>query len=712
VANTSGNEGGSAAHPFNTIQEGIDASASGDVVGVDAAPRADRFYRRTTTSAGRGSSYIVHRMIERPTVPRARAPVGRIALIVGAVVSTAAAFLFRFLSIDFVNDQFMHMAWAWHILQGELPIRDFVEPGFIGQSFASAVALRMSGHNLLGEGLLTTAFIAAGAGLTFVASAWMSRSIRIASMATLIAVLSMPRLYGYPKVFFYGLALVGAWRYAHRPGRRSLAALALITAVAFLFRHDHGVYIGLSYVALIAIRHFDEYRSLARAMARYSVATVALLAPFLAFVQTVEGLPRYVGGISPQIQNVSQFQVNWPPMMFDWSAPLLTITPAPELRVNVRWADEMADEAREALEHRYGLEKGEHVDGPTWSYVLARPDPARIGSLVNDPAVADTHGINRAARELDIQEPLYLQLQRWLPIFRTNLAPGILTRDNAVAWFYYVTLLIPIAGVALLVGLGWRRQIDRPEAAAAGAAVLLAIVVVQTLVRGSPDSRLPDVATPVSVLGAWIAAHCLGPAAPWSRPTRAVMSSVIWSVTLVTLWSVSANAHVLDNLDASRILAGPAAIVDRIGVVTSRLRERPIDSVAPGAPGLFGLARYVFECTAPTDRVLVPGFEPQVFFYSERGFAGGRSFLVAHWQDSEADQQRVIERLTRQRVPVVLGRDDAGFETRFPLVYEHLRRHYAKAPIHSPAMPGLWVMVDSRITPARTYEPLGLPCFR
>jgi hypothetical protein len=651
-------------------------------------------------------------MIERPTVPRARAPVGRIALVAGAVVSTVAAFLFRYLSIDFLNDQFMHMAWASHILQGEVPIRDFVEPGFIGQSYASAAAMSVFGHNLLGEGLLTTAFIAGGAGLTFTASAWLSRSIGIASTATLIAVLAMPRLYGYPKVFFYALALVGAWRYAHRPGKGSLAALAVITAVAFLFRHDHGVYIGLACVPLIAIRHFDERRQLVRALTVYSVTTIALLAPFLAFVQAVEGLPRYVAGISPQIQDVSHLQVNWLPVAFDWSAPLLTITPAPELRVRVRWADGTSDHMRQALEHKHGLEKGDHDDGATWSYVLARSDRASIGSLVDDAAVADTHGINRGARELDIREPLYVRVQRWLPIFRTHLAPGVLTQENAVAWFYYVTLLIPIAGLVLLVRLVWLRQIDRTEAAVAGAAAILGLVVVQTLVRGSPDSRLPDVATPIAVLAAWVAAHYLRPAVPWSRPMRAVMRSLVWSVTLVTIWAVSANAHVLESLDASRILTGPAGIVDRMGVVTSRLRERPIDSVPPEAPGLLGLARYVFECTAPTDRVLVPGFEPQIFFYSERAFAGGRVFLVAHWQDSEADQQRVIDRLASQRVPLILGRNDAGLETRFPLVHDYIRRRYSNVALSSHGMSGLWLMVDSHIPPARVYQPLGLPCFR
>jgi hypothetical protein len=659
-----------------------------------------------------GRSLYSSRMIERPTVPRARAPVGRNALVAGAVVASATAFLFRFLSIDFLNDQFMHMVWAWHILQGEVPIRDFVEPGFIGQSYASAAALRLSGHNLFGEGLLTTAFIAAGAGLTFAASAWLSRSIGIACTATLIAVLSMPRLYGYPKVFFYALALTGACRYAQRPGKGSLAALAVISAVAFLFRHDHGVYIGLTCVAVIAIRHLDELRSLTRALALYAVATIALLTPFLAFVQAVEGLPRYVGGIAPQMENVANLRINWLPVAFDWSAPLLTITPAPAPRVNVRWAGGTSDDTRATLENKYGLEKGEHVDGATWSYLLAHDDRARIRALVDDTAVADTHGINRTAGELDTREPLYVRIKRWLPIFRTSLAPGVLTRGNALAWFYYVTLFIPIAGLALLVRLVWRRQIERPEAAAAGAAALLGLVVVQTLVRGSPESRLPDVATPIAVLAAWIGAQCLRPTVPWRPPTRVVMRVVVWGLTVVTIWSVSANAHVLDNLDSSRILTGPAGIVDRIRVVTSRLRERPIDSVPPEASGLFGLARYVFECTAPTDRVLVPGFEPQIFFYAERGFAGGRAFLVARWQDSDEDQQRVIDRLAGQRVPVVLGRNDAAFEIRFPLVYNHLRHHYSKVSIGSHAMSGSWVMVDSRITPTRVYQPLGLPCFR
>jgi hypothetical protein len=666
---------------------------------------------RRTVDDGRAASYI-QGMIARPTVPRARAPVGRVALVAGAVVSTVAAFLFRYLGIEFLNDQFMHMAWAWHILQGEVPIRDFVEPGFFAQSYASAAALSLSGHNLLGEGLLTIGFMAAGAGLTFIASAWFSRSIGIAAVATLIAVLSMPRLYGYPKVFFHALALVGAWRYAQRPGRAALAALALITAVAFLFRHDHGVYIGLACVTLVAIRHAHEHRRLLEVAAKYVFMTTALVSPFLAFVQVVEGLPRYVGGISTQIQDVSTPQIEWLPVTFDWSAPLLTIAPAREPRVNVRWADGTSDERRATLEGTHGLEKGEHVDGPTWSYVVAYRDRARIGALIDDPAVADTHGINRVTRELAIVEPLYLRVQRWLPIFRIHLAPGVFTRENALAWFYYVTWLIPVAGVALLLGLVRRRHVERPEIAAAGTAAVLGFVVVLTLVRGSPDSRLPDVATPIAVLGAWIFAHCLRPPVQWRLPARVASIAGVWCVTLVTLWSVSANARVLDYIDASRMLTGPAGIVDRIGLVTSRLRARPIDNVSADAPGLLGLARYVFECSAPTDRVLVPGFEPQIFFYAERGFAGGRAFLVGHWQDSKADQQRVIERLRRQRVPIVLGRSDAGLETRFPLVYDYIRRHYSDAALTSPTMSGLRVMVDSRIMPTGVHHPLGLPCYR
>ena len=83
---------------------------------------------------------------------------------------------------------------------------------------------------------------------------------------------------------------------------------------------------------------------------------------------------------------------------------------------------------------------------------------------------------------------------------------------------------------------------------------------------------------------------------------------------------------------------------------------RPLDLYAPpGTSGLAGLARWLNECTAEGDRLSIIGFEPQVFFLAERGFAGGLAFYDLGWNSSERDQALTIERWSHQRVPVILA---------------------------------------------------------
>jgi hypothetical protein len=46
------------------------------------------------------------------------------------------------------------------------------------------------------------------------------------------------------------------------------------------------------------------------------------------------------------------------------------------------------------------------------------------------------------------------------------------------------------------------------------------------------------------------------------------------------------------------------------------------------------------------------------------------------------------------------------------LVADYLRGRYRSAPIQSESMRDFRVLVDSRLTPTGTYEPLGTPCYR
>ena len=206
-----------------------------------------------------------------PTLDRipAQTPVQRWAVRVATAIAFAATWIFRWLTIDFANDHFVHLSRARQILLGELPVRDFFDPGLPLHYYASAAALTISGQNLLGEAVLTVTLIALGAALTFYLAARSSRSLMLATVATVVAVAMFPRLYNYPKVFLYPLALACVWHYATRRTTVALAALAGMTAIAALFRLDHGFYIGASAAVGLVLANRDRIRAIPAVAVRF-----------------------------------------------------------------------------------------------------------------------------------------------------------------------------------------------------------------------------------------------------------------------------------------------------------------------------------------------------------------------------------------------------------------------------------------------------------
>ena len=155
---------------------------------------------------------------------------------------------------------------------------------------------------------------------------------------------------------------------------------------------------------------------------------------------------------------------------------------------------------------------------------------------------------------------------------------------------------------------------------------------------------------------------------------------------------------------------------EQLGAVNSRLRRRPVDEWAPPeSTGLPAVIRYLFDCTSPSDRVLVTWYAPDVFFYAERGFAGGQTFLYGGWHASVSDQRLTIERMQQQSVPIILAREDRveTFRQGFPLIYDYVRTRYrlAESTFGGVATPVL-VFVDTRLDPTGEHPVLGLPCYR
>jgi hypothetical protein len=519
----------------------------------------------------------------------------------------AITWIFRWLTIDFTNDHFVHLSRARQILLGELPVRDFFDPGLPLHYFASAAALSVSGQNLLGEALLTVTLVALGAALTFYLTARSSGSVLLGLVASFVAVAMFPRLYNYPKVLLYPLALVCVWHYAARRTTAALVILAAITAIATLFRLDHGLYIAFSIAIALVLADLDRLRVAAAACARFAAVVVGLLLPFLLFIQLTAGIPAFLADIRQQTSSVAGARMLSMPFTF------------------------------------------EHV-----------------------------------------------------------AAPG-----NVLAWLYYMTVVVPVAALVFLL-LRWRRDtLDLRERVTIGAAIVMCLVIDQALMRESPDSRLPDVAGPTVLLAAWMTGNVMKGAQRRVQFVAGAVTSVLW---LATLWSAATFGNISERISATGIPAGTAATAERFRQVSAWMRMRPIDYYAPpGSTGVRALTRYVLECTRPGDRILAGSFEPQIFFYAERAFAGGQVYLKGGWHESREAQQLTIARMQRQRVPVVIvnAATESEVETRFPLVYAYVRDNYREAARQNFGGGPDYAIFAKRDTPLRGTDPsLGLPCYR
>jgi 4-amino-4-deoxy-L-arabinose transferase-like glycosyltransferase len=160
---------------------------------------------------------------------------------------------------NIINDHFDRISRARQIARyGELPFRDFFDPGYFMTEFTSAGLQLLLGDSLLGEMLLNTVFIATGATLVFVVARRVSDSDLGGLAAALLALFAMPRAYDFDKVLFYPLGIFLCWRYVDRPGARRALELAAGITIGALFRYDTGIYTGLAAVVTMLVLHWRE----------------------------------------------------------------------------------------------------------------------------------------------------------------------------------------------------------------------------------------------------------------------------------------------------------------------------------------------------------------------------------------------------------------------------------------------------------------------
>lgn len=632
------------------------------------------------------------------------------ALVRAAVAGTMAwvAFAVRFQAPEFHNDHFEHLSMARQVLFGELPGRDFFDPGRPLTVLLSAAGQALSGHSLLGEALLTIGALAVGAAVVFWLASGISRSIAAGALAALLVIAIWPRLYAYPKIFVFAVALLALWKYVDRPTAARAVALGAATVFALLMRHDFGMYVGVVSLCAIAMVRLPPsplrgFGGPGKAdVAAFAVSAAVLVAPYLFWMQQNGLLAASATTGAGSLAGAAR--LTWRPLHLDLSHGIVHLDPV-RGRVTVRWSTATTPGERAALEQRYGLVQAQAEGDATASYGVTDDSRGNIRALVADPRVEDTGGINRGAATLDVPA-----LQRGLSsvgLSRLVVGPFFNAAD-AEAWLYYLFWLIPAAALGV-VALRVKRSGRSPESIKIGAAAVLGVLLNVFLLRGSLDSRLPDVVVPHAIVGAWLLAE----SARRVRRTPVVWRATAAVVAAVVFVILGSAVSAYGRLTVAS-LASPPVNGASLKESARLLRRRPIDRWAPpDSDGVPRLTRYVFECTTPEDRLLLVAYEPQVFYYAERLFAGGIEHFHQRRFSSLAEQAKIVATLERQRVPLVIVEDERFrmLQDDYADVLAYVERRFRPVADTTFDAGRRWrIYADRQARPRGTWD--GLPCFR
>ncbi len=619
---------------------------------------------------------------------RHRLPISPFTLLV--IVGTL---LFRFLSLTSIeNDHFVHLARAHQMRLGAWPIRDFVDPGQPLAYATSWLVAAVFGPSLLTEVVWCCAALALAAGLTCALARRVTGSVAIGLAAATLQVMAAPRLYNYPKLLVYVVALALAYAWATRPAARRLVALGAWTAVAFLFRHDHGVFVGLSCgVLLLAHTAGKPPGTTVRALALYGGAIVLTLLPWAVYVQASTGLAEYLrSAINFSRVEARRAAPEWPRVKVGSAGPLFdaeAIGSDGRVRIHVRWAEGVADSARTSLERRYRLTEPEFKDARTRRYILGDAGRGNVRALLLDPAVRDTSLVRR---------DVALGPERFALASLANL--------EAVA--FYLMLALPLFVVGMLAVDRRTGHIDPVPAAWVACAAAMALLVSAGFLRDVLEVRLPDVYGPWPMLLAWLLGRAMPVRTPGGRPAR-VLVSVVAMTSLVLMAAIAALVgNVLHRVYQTHLFRDPG-IVMHARERLDTLGTWPWRNVHP-TPADLPLALYVHACTAPDDRVLAAWFAPELPVFARRGFAGGQPMWVMGYYETAADQARIAAQLARERIGLVLIPDEQepAFAGHWPQVDAALRARLARAGTFSIGGRDVVILAPPR-APRRAD---GLPC--
>jgi hypothetical protein len=607
----------------------------------------------------------------------------KVRLAIGTVVLGLLTIACRYLSFtEFSNDHFVHLSVAQQITMGDLPVRDFVERGLPLMPLISA-----AGQVLLGEGLRSELWVVAiafgiAATLTYVVSLQLSGSAIVAVLGALLPVAAYPVSYSYPKLFAPALGLATACWYCARPDSVRAVLLAAAVAVAFLLRHDLGVFLGMSTIAMMVAYHGVSRATLV-SVARVVAIAVLIVAPYLVWVEVFEGLGTYVREGMVFSEREAQ-RANWwtpPPFAVDVSRPLVERF-AHGPMVNVRWRANASQASIADAETRHRLVRQSLNSPQSWTYEMRRWSSSDIERLVKDPLAADTQGIDRSAFTLHVSVPT--GVTGWL-VNVYGPGEGMHVRANATAAVFYLVWLVPIAA-AVILAKTWSTSTPTTRAVVA-MSLVMQFAMNLTMLRDPIETRIRDVLVPVSLLIAWLASLVWqGTRAGLDRPATSSIRSAIarrLAVVVVLVTIVAATAAVGDastQLERTNIAHGIDGINVRLRTIR-RVLSPPDQRTGQLSPAYRTLVTSLVRCTSPGSRLLTLTFAPEIFFYTHRGFAGGHVSFSPGYYTSDRHATMLLQRVSSEDVPFVIldSQTEGEMLGDYPRIGSYVHANYHEA---------------------------------
>ena len=617
-----------------------------------------------------------------------------------AVLAIAVlAFAYRYLSFErFPNDHFVVLSRAQQVLMGALPVRDYSEYQAPLAVMASAWAQIAFGPGLHSELLLVCGAFALASAVAYLVTASVSGSVGVGIACALILTAATPVTYAYPKVLPYVLTFGAAWLYARKPGLGRLWLLAAAVVFGGLLRHDHALVLGAGAGVVVFVAHRETVPRL-RAVAHFVLAGLALAAPYIVWVQRYEGVANYVAAnvdaASTEGRNTAWSPV---PLETDESRPhWVQLADPQEPIVYVRWRPNLSDETRHRLEAEHRLRLIGDIEKEAGKYDASGADARTLGALVLDPAVQETSGIDLRTGELMDRRPWIAHVLQYVVL------PGDGLRPLFVGLLYYALWLLPV-GAACLVSLRWK-HLAPPIRSIAMMAIAVELFMCSEMLRDPLATRVRDIVAPLVLVLASMSA--VSRTLPAGRPAqwraRAALAALFLAVGVAVAGAGSFGA----NLRETGTPRGWQGITDRVGEIRARYAT-PYERIGFRPDRMI---EYLMTCTAPQSRILAIAVVQQLFFYTNRGFAGGHDGLSGFYT-SDRQATQILQRLSREDVPlVVLDNEFAGSMARtYPRIGRYVTEHYHEIGRFDYNEDKAYILLaeNGRI-PVRSFG--NLPCF-